>query len=100
MPPLKWTPQSMRDVARVHGFLASRNKEAAQRAIQAIVQGVWSLGKFPEAGRPVEKLPDEFRQWTIEFGGGAYVAHYYFDSSEVVILAIRRGREASDRLVP
>ena len=92
MPSLKWTPQSLRDVARLHEFLSSKNKDAAQRAVRAIVQGAWSLGRFPEAGSPIEKLPDEFRQWAVEFGGGAYVTHYYFDSSEVVILAIRHAR--------
>jgi len=89
MPSLKWTPQSMRDVARLHGFLTSRNKDAAQRAIRAIGQGAWSLSRFPEAGRPIEGLADDFREWVIEFGGGAYVAQYRFDSSEVVILAVR-----------
>jgi plasmid stabilization system protein ParE len=52
------------------------------------------LGKFPEMGRPVEELPEEFREWIIEFGSGAYVALYRYDGREVVILAVRHGREA------
>lgn len=94
MPPLKWTPQSLRDVARLHDFLAPKSSEAAQRAIKAIRQGVKLLGKHPEMGRPVEELPTEFREWVIEFGSGAYMALYRFDDKEVVILAVRHGRKA------
>jgi len=94
MPPLKWTPQNLSDVARLHEFLASESSEAAKRAVKAIRQGVKPLGKFPELGRPVGELPAEFREWVIEFGSGAYVALYRYDGKEVVLLAIRHGREA------
>ena len=93
MPRLKWSPPSLRDVARLHGFLAPKNRDAAKRAVKAIRQGVKLLTKFPEMGRPVEELPTEFREWVIEFGSGAYVALYRYDGKEVVILAVRHGRE-------
>jgi plasmid stabilization system protein ParE len=94
MPRLKWSPNGLRDVARLHNFLAPKNRDAARRAVQAIRQGVKLLGKFPGMGRPVDELPEEFREWVIEFGSGAYVALYHFDGKEVVILAVRHGREA------
>ncbi len=94
MPRLRWTPQSLRDVAHLHDFLAPKSRDAARRAVKAIRQGVKLLAKFPEMGRPVEELPEEFREWVIEFGNGAYVALYRYDSKEVVILAVRHGREA------
>ena len=94
MPRLKWSPNGLRDVARLHDFLAAKNRDAAKRAVKAIRQGVKLLGKFPEMGRPVEELPEEFREWIIEFGSGAYVALYRYDGKEVVILAVRHGREA------
>jgi plasmid stabilization system protein ParE len=94
MPRLIWTPQSLRDVARLHDFLVPKSREAAKRAVKAIRQGVKLLGKHPEMGRPVDELPTEFREWVIEFGNGAYVAMYHYDGEEVVILAIRHGREA------
>lgn len=97
MPHLRWTPHSLRDVARLHDFLAPKNKDAAVRAVKAIREGVRMLGKFPEMGRPVEELPIEFREWVIEFGGGAYIALYRYDGKEVVILAVRQGREAGFR---
>ena len=38
-------------------------------------------------------MPLEFREWVIEFGSGAYVALYHY-GKQVVILAVRHGREA------
>jgi plasmid stabilization system protein ParE len=80
-------------VARLHDFLASKSHDAALRAVRASRQGVKLLGKFPESGRPVEELPAEFREWMMEFGSGAYVALYRYDGKEVVILAVRHGRD-------
>ena len=93
MPRLKWSPQSLRDVARLHAFLAPKSRDAARRAVRAIREGVKLLGKHPEMGRPVEEMPEEFREWVIEFGSGAYVALYRYEGREVVILAVRHGRE-------
>jgi len=39
-------------------------------------------------------MPEEFREWVIEFGSGVYAALYCYDGREVVILAVRHGREA------
>jgi plasmid stabilization system protein ParE len=94
MPRLKWTPQALRDVVRLHDFLVPQSRDAADRAVKAIRLGLKLLGKNPEMGRPVDELPAEFREWVIEFGSGAYVALYHYDGKEVVILAIRHGREA------
>jgi plasmid stabilization system protein ParE len=94
MPRLKWTEPALRDVVRLHDFLAPKSRDAAQRAVSAIRQGVKLLGSHPDMGRPIEDLPTEFREWIIEFGSGAYVALYHYDGKEVVILAVRHGREA------
>jgi plasmid stabilization system protein ParE len=94
MPRLKWSEPALRDVARLHSFLVSNSPEAAQRAVKAIRQGVKALAKHPEMGRPMEELPPEFREWVIEFGAAAYVTLYHYDRKEVVILAVRHGREA------
>jgi plasmid stabilization system protein ParE len=94
MPRLKWSQPALLDVARLHHFLAPKSQDAAKRAVKAIRQGVKALGKHPEMGRPVEEMSPEFREWVIEFGHGAYVALYHFDGKEIVILAVRHGREA------
>ena len=94
MPRLRWSQPALLDVARLHAFLASKSRDAAKRAVKAIRQGVKVLGRHPESGRPIEELSPEFREWVIEFGHGAYVALYHYDGKQVVVLAIRHGREA------
>jgi plasmid stabilization system protein ParE len=94
MPRLIWSQPALLDVARLHAFLAPKSREAAQRAVKAIRQGVKALAKHPQSGRPVEELPPEFREWVIEFGHGAYVALYHYDGEQIVMLAVRHGREA------
>ena len=73
---------------------APKSGDAAHRAIATSRQGVKVLAAHPEIGRPIEEMPPEFREWVIEFGQGAYVALYHFDGKQVVILAVRHGREA------
>jgi len=94
MPRLRWSRAALLDVARLHDFLAPKSRNAAKRVIKAIRQGMKALGKHPEIGRPVEEMPPEFREWVIEFGHGAYVALYRYDGKQIVILAVRHGREA------
>lgn len=91
---LRWSLPALHDVARLHDFLAPKSQDAARRAIKTIREGVKALGKHPRMGRPIEELPPEFREWMIEFGQGAYVALYHYDGKQVVILAVRHGREA------
>ena len=95
MPPLKWSKAALRDLERLHAFLAAQSPEAAQRAIATIRKGVKNLATHPEIGRPVDDLPPEFREWIIEFGSGAYLVRYRYDGCEVLLLALRHGREAS-----
>ena len=94
MPRLKWSQPALRDMERLHQFLLDKSPDAAQRAIKAIRHGIKALGKHPHIGRPVEEMLPEFREHVIEFGSGAYVAFYHYDGNEVVILAVRHGREA------
>ncbi len=91
---LRWSPQALRDVQRLYRFLASKNIDAAKRAVKAIRQGVKVLGLQPGIGRPIEDMPDEFREWVIDFGDSGYVARYRIDANELVILVVRHQREA------
>lgn len=84
----------MRDVERLHAFLTPKNRDAAQRAVRAIRQGVKALAAHPEIGRPVEEMPPEFREWFIQFGNSGYVVLYRYDGVLTAILAVRHGKEA------
>jgi plasmid stabilization system protein ParE len=97
MPRLIWSRAALLDVARLHRFLADKNPAAAQRAVKAIRQGVQVLAQQPGIGRPIADLPDEFREWVIDFGDSGYLARYRFeglDTDAVLILAVRHQREA------
>ena len=94
MPRLKWSQPGLLDVARLHDFLAPKSRDAAKRAIKAIRMGMKALARHPQIGRPVEGLEPEFREWIIQFGSSAYVAMYHYDGKQIVILAVRHGREA------
>jgi plasmid stabilization system protein ParE len=94
MPRLRWSQPALLDVARLHASLAPKRRDAARRAAKVIRQGVKAIAKHPESGRPVDELPLEFREWVIEFGHGAYVALFHYDGKQIVMLAVRHGREA------
>jgi len=84
----------LRDVARLHAFLAPKNREAARRAVRAIRQGIQGLRAHPESGRPVDDMPPEFLEWFVQFGNNGYVVLYRYDGGRVSILAVRHGKEA------
>ena len=93
MPQLIWAPPALLDVQRLYRFLASKNADASKRAVKAIRQEVTVLGQQPGIGRPVENMPDEFRDWIIDFGDSGYVARYRIDADAVTILAVRHQQE-------
>ena len=94
MPQLIWSASALKDIARLYRFLAPKSPEAASRAIAAIRQGTKLLGRHPQAGYILDDLPSAFREWPIRFGSSGYVARYYYDGKQLIILAIRHGREA------
>jgi plasmid stabilization system protein ParE len=59
---LVWSPPAIADIDRLHGFLKVKNPAAARRAVSAIREGVKMLAQHPDAGRPMEDMPAEFRE--------------------------------------
>ncbi|MGS6585424.1 type II toxin-antitoxin system RelE/ParE family toxin (plasmid) [Vibrio alginolyticus] len=94
MPQVIFAPAAIRDLERLREFLRPKNPAAAERAAKAIIQGVQALGELPRIGRPIEDMPEEFRDWLIDFGDSGYVARYRIDGDTVVVLAIRHQKEA------
>jgi plasmid stabilization system protein ParE len=93
MPRVIYAPAALRDLERLRAFLRPKNPAAAKRAARAITQGVRALGLQPHIGRPINDLPEEFRDWPIDFGDSGYIARYRIDGDTVVILAIRHQKE-------
>ena len=95
MPRVKFSPGALRDLERLREFLRPKNPVAAKRAAAAIVKSVQTLGSQPHIGRPVADLPEEYREWLIDFGESGYVARYRYDGDELVtVLAIWHQKEA------
>jgi plasmid stabilization system protein ParE len=93
MPQVKYAPGAIRDLQRLREFLRPKNPVAAKRAAETIMKAVQVLGQQPQIGRPVEDMPDEYREWLIDFGDSGYVARYRFDADAVTILAVRHQKE-------
>lgn len=93
MPRLIWSRQALLDVQRLYRFLASKNVDAAKRAVSAVRQGVRVLRYRSGIGRPIDDMSDEFREWVIDFGDSGYLVRYRIGSDAITILAVRHQRE-------
>jgi plasmid stabilization system protein ParE len=62
--------------------------------VRAIRQGVKLLEQQAGLGRPVDDLPEGFREWLIDFGDSGYVVRYHLDHHAVILLAVRHQKEA------
>jgi plasmid stabilization system protein ParE len=94
MPQVIFAPTAIADMQRLREFLRPKNPDAARRAGEAIRLGVEALGAHPRMGRLVEDLPDQYREWPIDFGDSGYLARYRFEGDTVTILAVRHQKEA------
>lgn len=93
MPQVRYSPSAVRDLHRLREFLRHKNPAAARRAGDIILKAMQVLGLQPHIGRPIEDMPDEFREWVIDFGDSGYVARYRIDLGGVTILAVRHQKE-------
>jgi len=94
MSQVKFAPAAIRDLQRLRDFLRPKNADAAHRAGNAIRQGVKILCAQPRLGRMTDDLPEQFREWPIDFGDSGYVVRYRISDDAVTILAIRHQKEA------
>jgi len=92
VPRLIWTPPALADIQQLYRFLTPKDDTAA--AIKAIWAGVKILAHQPGAGRPVEDMDPEFREWPINFGSSGYITLYHFDGETAAILAVQHQKEA------
>jgi len=94
MPRLIWSPSALRDIQRIHRFLAEKNIDVAQRFVKAIRSGVQIIAQHSEVGRPADEMDPEYREWMIGFGNSGYVVLYRYDGEDAVIVAVRHQKEA------
>ena len=95
MPQLIFSPAALRDLKRLRDYLRPRSPVAARRAAEVISKSLKSLVERPHVGRPADDMPQEYREWPIDFGDSGYLSLYRIDGAVVVVLAIKHQR-ASD----
>lgn len=94
MPALKWLPEAVVDLERLHRFLASKSPDAARKAARAILDGANQLESHPKIGKP---LDDQRRELFVAFGASAYVLRYRIDAEgNPVVIRVRHGREGRE----
>ena len=94
MPQIVFSPAAVRDLERLRKFLQAKSPLAAKRAGEAILKGVQALGAHPKMGRLIDDLPDQYREWLIDFGDSGYITRYRIDGDILTILVVRHQEEA------
>lgn len=91
MPPLKWLPEALADLQRLHAWLQPKSPSAARRAALTILEAAARLEDHPELGKPMD---DGRREWFAPFGAGAYVIRYRIDrEGSPVVIRVWHSRE-------
>ncbi len=87
---LKWTSKALSDLARLYAFLASVNKPAAARAVQALTKAPTNLLTNPRIGEQLFQFePREVRRILV----GEYEVRYEIQDSIIYVLRLWHTRE-------
>lgn len=91
---LRFSEAALGDIQRLYRFLADRDIEAADAALQELEKAWELLGSFPFSARKVDEDNPFLRELVIPFGGAGYVALFEIDDDQTLtILAVRHQRE-------
>lgn len=83
-----WSPTALRQISRVHAYLAEFNPQAAQEVAQRLLEAGDSLALFPRRGRRVPGT--DLREWPLV---DPYIIRYRIAGEVVRILQVRHGRQ-------
>jgi plasmid stabilization system protein ParE len=86
MAEIKWLPEAVTDLRRLHSFLQEYDQEAADNASGRILEGVKLLKTTPRLGRLMPEDDTQRRELYMPFGAGAYVIRYRFGGDNSVII--------------
>ncbi|MEI7825350.1 MAG: type II toxin-antitoxin system RelE/ParE family toxin [Chlorobiaceae bacterium] len=91
---VRFTPEAQEDLCRLYDCQLEHDLAAAEKALDAIKQGVLFLQKFPFSCRKATAENPFLRELLIPFGTSGYVALFEIESEKsVTILAVRHQRE-------
>ena len=87
---IRWTPEAVEDLARLHDFLVEHNPRAALRAVTVLQNSVRQLVPHPQLGSPLRGFePREVRRLVI----GDYEMRYEVAGEAIHILRFFHTRE-------
>ena len=87
---LKWTSKALSDLARLHEFLSSLNKQAAATIVQSLTAAPAKLMAQPRLGERLEEFdPREVRRILV----GHYEMRYEMQHSIIYVLRLWHSRE-------
>ena len=91
---VRFTLEAKSDLEGLFGFLAERDIQAAERALETIGRAWSVLEQFPFSCRKVQSSNPFLRELIIPFGASGYVAIFEIEDQEhVTVLAVRHQRE-------
>jgi len=91
---IRFTKVAREDLKRLYRFLAERDIQAANHALQAINKAIELLEAFPFTCRKAKADSPFLRELIITFGVSGYVALFEIEDDNIVtILAVRHQRE-------
>ena len=87
MADIRWLPEALDDLKRLHEFIEPHSPDAAKRAVDTLIAAVGTLAEYPEKGRPWD-LEMDFRELPVKFGVRGYVIRYRHVGEEVIIVRV------------
>ena len=84
---VRWLPEALDDLKRLHAFIEPHSPKAAIRAIDTLIAAAESLANFPEKGRPWD-VELNFRELPVRFGARGYVIRYRVIDGQVIIARV------------
>jgi plasmid stabilization system protein ParE len=84
---LKWLPDALDDLKRLHAFIEPHSLQAATRAVNTLIEAADTLVEFPHKGRPWD-LETDFRELPVRFGARGYVIRYRCYEDQVIIVRV------------
>ncbi|RJG27283.1 type II toxin-antitoxin system RelE/ParE family toxin [Massilia cavernae] len=87
---LRWTSKVLSDLTRLYDFLATVNKPAATRAVQALTAAAVTLASNPRIGERLDEFePREIRRILV----GSYELRYEITQATIYVLRLWHTRE-------
>lgn len=89
---IKYSPQSVSDLKRLHDFVAEKNPLSARKIAIEIQESVEKLKHFPNIGLPVSRAenPEKIRDLYV----GKYTLRYQIENGELIyVLRIWHNKE-------